>query len=111
VEAHDAHVTPGELPESIEADPNNIVLSPNEMRALRAATGRPMSDIFTDEADEDAMQAVVWLTLRRAGYRPTWDEAGDVGLRATVAQSDPTPTDTSQTSRLSAISGDTPPGT
>jgi len=89
----DTPTTNGALPRTVIADPNDIALSPNEMRALRAATGRAMSDIFTDDNEEDAMQAVVWLALRRQGHHATWDQAGDVGLRPVVPESDPTATD------------------
>ena len=82
----------GDLPSVVVADPNNIALTPNEMRALRAATGRTISDLFSDGNEEDAMQAVVWLALRREGYTATWDQAGDVGMSMDVAKSDPTPT-------------------
>jgi len=90
----DLAATNGALPAVIQADPDNIALTPNEMRALKAATGRPMTDIFQDGNEEDGMQAVVWLALRRAGYTATWAQAGDVGLQAVPEKSDPTPTDT-----------------
>jgi hypothetical protein len=87
------------LPERIEvANANDLSVSPNELRALKAATGRTMTALMGDDADdEDRMQAVVWLELRRRGYRPTWDEAGDVSIAfgGSPPESDPTPTATS----------------
>lgn len=51
-------------------------LSPNELRLLKAVTGKSLGELFGDEAD--AMQAMVYLRLRRDGYSLSWDEAGDV---------------------------------
>jgi len=107
-------VSNGALPAVVEADPENITLTPNEMRALKLATGgRAMTDVFADGNEEDAMQAVVWLALRRAGHTATWDQAGDVGLKAVKAAevSDPTPTVSTPTSPPSADFGAAPPET
>ena len=84
----------GALPSFVVANPEEITLTPNEMRALKAETGRSMTDVFSDDDEASAMQAVVWLALRRQGYAASWDQAGDVGLRAVAETSDPTPTDT-----------------
>jgi hypothetical protein len=61
------------------------------MRQLKQASGRRLDDLFGDEADlDDKTQALVWVQLRRHGYQPSWDEAGDV-LPAT-SQEPPDPT-------------------
>lgn len=85
------------LPESITiANPNDLRVSPNELRALKAVTGRSMSDLMGEDADDaDRMQAIVWLELRRLGYLPAWDEVGDVAIAFGETTPDPTPTDTS----------------
>jgi hypothetical protein len=107
-DTQDLTTSNGELPSVVVADPENIALTPNEMRALKAATGRPMSDVFSEDNEEDAMQAVVWLALRRQGHHATWAQAGDVALSASSepVASDPTPTDSSPTSQRSADSGE-----
>jgi len=64
-------------------------LTPNEIRALKVATGgRPYGDVMQDEAD--AMQAMVWVTLRRLNYEPTWEQAGGVLFEMDVKPADPT---------------------
>jgi hypothetical protein len=85
-------------------------LSPNELRVLKAMTGRTLETLMNDEAD--AMQAMVWLALRRAGHHDvTWDQAGDVEADMTPEPPDPTPAASSMTSPPSAASGAAPPGT
>ena len=106
-EAESSEHSNGALPTRIEVDPNDLTISPNELRALRAATGRAMSDLMGESADdEDRMQALVFLALRRQGYRASWQEAGDTAVAFVTPPSDPTPTDTSPGSRPSAISGE-----
>ncbi len=85
------------LPTHVEVrDANDLRVSPNELRALLAATGRTMTALMGDDADDaDRMQAIVWLELRRRGFRPTWDEAGDVAISFGTPTPDPTETDTS----------------
>jgi hypothetical protein len=83
-------------------------MSPNEMRVLKAQTGRTLESIMGDEAD--AAQALVWLELRRQGYSPTWDQAADV-FAVYEAAADPTTAAGSTSSPRSAISGDAPPAT
>lgn len=56
-----------------------VAPTPNEMRAIKAASGHRLETLLGDAGDlDDKMQALVWLALRRAGFDPTWDEAGDV---------------------------------
>jgi hypothetical protein len=71
-------------------------LSPNEMRAVKEATGRSLTELLGGDPSDldmapDRLQALIWCALRRAGWPDvTWDEAGDV-----VAQTDePDPTAT-----------------
>ncbi len=71
------------LPATVAVSPG-MSLTPNEMRQLKDVTGRGLSDLLGggDENDLDAapdrIQALVWIQLRRDGYSPSWDEAGDV---------------------------------
>ena len=45
-----------------------VRFSPNELRALKAETGRSMTELLGPEADDaDRMQTVAWLRLRRDG--------------------------------------------
>lgn len=78
-------------------------LTPNEIRVLKAVTGRTLQDVFSDEAD--VMQAMVWLKLRRAGYKVSWEQAGDVEADMTGEPVDPTKVGTLPTLPLSADSG------
>lgn len=55
-------------------------MSPNDMRALKAETGRTLSDLMEGDDDADRVQAVVWLRLRREGYELTWEDAGAVAV-------------------------------
>jgi hypothetical protein len=65
--------------------------SPNQMRALRAETGRTMEELLGEGAEpEDRLQAVVWLALRRDGYVASWEDAGDVGVEIQDDEPDPT---------------------
>lgn len=102
--------TNGRLPELVEVNAAEMRLSPNELRALKATTGRTMEDLMGEDADEaDRLQAMVWVELRRKGYAATWAEAGDVGIgfaTSAAAKSDPTPTDTTPSSPGSAGSGE-----
>lgn len=100
--------TNGALPELVEVNVAEMRLSPNELRALKAMTGRTMDDLMGENADEaDRLQAMVWVELRRQGYTATWDQAGDVGMGFSGAAptSDPTPTLTTPPLPGSAVSG------
>jgi len=53
--------------------------TPDECRALELHTGITFAEITTDPARfVDLMQAIVWITLHRGGYEPTWEDAGGV---------------------------------
>lgn len=85
---------PAALPESVEVsgNPGDMRWTPNEMRALKEASGQTMTELMGESAElEDQMQAVVWLKLYQAGHRPSWDQAGDVGIQyREAAGPDPT---------------------
>ena len=84
------------LPTSVEANPNDLRLSPNELRALKAETGRTMQDLMGEDADDaDRMQAIVWIELRRRGFDASWNDAGDVAIAFTTPEPDPTSGSTS----------------
>src|SRR5262245_51349203 len=100
----------GALPASVKLSAG-MGLTPNEMRALKAETGRPLGDLLGGdpndmEAAPERVQSLVWVALRRAGITCTWDEAGDV---APDFQEEPAPDPTnagpSTSSSLSAASG------
>lgn len=68
------------LPKTIKPAMN---LSPNEMRALKAMTGRALTELIGGDPNDmdlapDRIQAMVWCALRREGYAVDWDAAGDV---------------------------------
>jgi hypothetical protein len=91
-----------ELPTTVQVG-GTPRMTPNELRFLKVATGRTLQELFADEAD--AMQAMVWVRLRRDGYTVTWDQAGDVEADMTDVPVDPTNVANSPTSPLSADSG------
>jgi len=65
-------------------------LTPNEMRAVKAASGLPLGQLFTDDNIDLGTQAMVYVALRRAGYEASWDDAGDVAPDTDEAVPDPT---------------------
>jgi hypothetical protein len=70
---------PRELPKTMRVPSTAEGLTPNEMRKLKEASGRRLDDIFGDETDlDDKTQALIWVQLRRDGFDPSWDDAGDV---------------------------------
>lgn len=79
-------------------------LTPNELRMLKVTTGRTLEQLFSDEAD--AMQAMVWCKLRRAGFSVSWDQAGDVEADMAEAPVDPMSVGSSQTLPRSAATGE-----
>ena len=90
------------LPTSIRVGQPRI--KPNELRVLKALTNKTLEQMMADEVD--AMQVMVWCALRRAGYNPTWEQAGDVEAELVVDDTvDPTNGSTSTTSQRSATSG------
>jgi hypothetical protein len=109
----DPHVIPMPEPEppipdavTITGQPSDFRLTANEMRRLKDETGRTMTELMGEEADDaDRMQAMVWLKLRRDGHDATWDQAGDVAVEYEPEQQDPTSGELSKTSPDSAASG------
>lgn len=81
-------------------------MSPNQMRRLKAETGRTMTDLMGDDAsDEDRVQTLVWLELRAQGFDVSWERAGDVAVEFRQEQPDPTSGEPSTSSPGSAASG------
>ena len=83
---------PRPLPEKV-AVPQS--LTPNEMRALKAQTGKPLGELLGGDENDmeqapDRIQALVWCGLKRAGYQATWEQAGDVAADTGAVVTDPT---------------------
>lgn len=100
-----------EIPESVVlTDAPDMRLSPNDMRELKQMTGRRLTELTGEGADEaDAMQTMAWLKLRRDGNPVPWDRLGDVQIVFEPAEPDPTSGEPSTPSPDSAGSGDSPP--
>ena len=96
-----------QLPDEVALPQELKMLTPNELRLLKAMTGKPLEDLVGDGADEaDQMQMGIWLELRRQGFDVNWEEAGDVRpVMSEPELSDPSPTDTSPASPGSVTSG------
>lgn len=84
-------------------DTANIRLSANEMRTLKAETGKTMTELMGDELD--AMQAMVWLQKRREGDPISWDAAGDIEISFAETPPDPGSGGGSPSSPPSAATG------
>jgi len=95
------------LPSSVVVtDQPDMRLTPNQMRALKAETGRTLEELMGEGADEaDRLQAMVWLELRRQGYSAGWDEIGDVAVEFQPSEPDPMSGEPSTSSPHSADSG------
>lgn len=93
-------VSPSPLPVAV---PMVTRFSPNELRVLKAATGRTLTDLQTDE--NDMMQAMAWIGLYRLGHRVTWEQAGDCYLDMRPEAPDPLAGGTTTSSQRSADSG------
>jgi hypothetical protein len=83
--------------------------TPNQIRALKAETGRTFTELLgTDEDtdDGDRMQALVWIELRRRGLMVPWDACGDIAIEfAEVPEPDPTNGEPLTPSPGSAVTG------
>jgi len=100
------------VPKSMKiGDAGDMRLSPNDMRELKKATGRKLTELTGEQADEaDAMQTMAWLHLRRSGNPVPWELLGDVAIEFEVeTEPDPTNATPSKTSPDSADIGATPP--
>ena len=81
VESENVKALPKALPESVVVRGTaDVRMSPNDMRALKAETGRTLTALMEGDDDADRMQAVVWLRLRRDGYELSWEDAGTVAI-------------------------------
>ena len=98
-----------QLPDEVALPQELKMLTPNELRLLKAMTGKPLEDLVGDGADEaDQMQMGIWLEAQGGkGFRR---ELGG-GRRRPATEcpepelSDPSPTDTSPASPGSVTSG------
>jgi len=80
--------------------------SANELRMLKAQTGRTMEDLLGPGAeDADRWQTMAWLELRRAGHDVSWQDAGDVQVAVVDETPDPTNGGPSTSSPGSAATG------
>lgn len=96
-----------ELPVRIRVDGT---MTPNEMRALKHATGRSLTELMGGDPEDlelapDRLQSLVWVALRRAGHDVSWEQAGDVLPDMEAPAPDPTLTASSNSSSTSAGSG------
>ena len=97
---------PPEVPEVVVLSPDavSLRLTPNEMRQVADATGKPLDGLLGEEAEmADRLQTIVWVKLRREGHDLTWVEAGDIIVE--FAAVDPTSGGPSTSSPDSADSG------
>jgi len=80
----------GPLPEAVSIGAGLTPrFTPNQIRALKAQTGKSMEEILGEGADDaDRLQAIVWLRLHKLGHRASWDQAGDVAVEI---EDDPEP--------------------
>lgn len=88
-----------------------LMPTPNEMRALKGLTGRPLQELLGGDLNNmdrapDRLQSLAWIALRREGYHATWDQAGDVTLLMVDEAPDPTMPASSSSSSISAVSGE-----
>jgi hypothetical protein len=80
--------------------------TPREMRQLKAASGVRLDYLLGDEADlDEKSQAMVWVTLRRMGYDPDWDDVLDVRPVNATEAPDPLNGNSSSSSSPFADSG------
>lgn len=92
----------GTLPEYVEVA-GAPRFTANELRQIRAVTGLSMEKLMEDGAD--VVQAFVYVKLRKLGFAPSWEEAGDVGILFLEEPSDPSSSARATPSRPSADSG------
>ena len=99
------------LPAVLRA-PAGMMPTPNEMRALKAVTGRPLSELLGGDGDDmeaapDRLQSLAWIALRREGFLDvSYEQAGDVSLLLEEQTPDPTKPASSSSSSTSAASGE-----
>jgi hypothetical protein len=96
-----------EVPESVQLTLAGMRFAPNDLRDLKAETGRSLTDLTGEDADDaDRFQTMAWLRLRRQGVRVPWAECGDIELDFEVEQEDPTSGGRSMSLPASADSGE-----
>lgn len=101
-----AHLPPP-LPDTVRLTTIQPRFSANELRMLKAQTGRTMEQIMGPEADDaDRWQTMAWLELRRAGHDVSWNQAGDVQVEIVQEAPDPTSAGLSPSSPPSATTGE-----
>src|SRR5262245_18798840 len=61
--------------------------SANELRQIRAVSGKSMEQLMEDGAD--VIQASAYISLRKKGYALSWDEAGDIPVEFVEEPADP----------------------
>jgi len=90
-------------------------MSPNAMRALRKATGQPLTEILQGDDDETRWQAVAFGELHRRlaalGHLPDagelWERAGNAVIELQAPEGlDPFAGVSSTTSQPSAVTGE-----
>ena len=103
--------TNGSLPDYVVVtEQQGRRLTPNEIRALKAETGRTLEELFGEKSDEaEKMQTLAWLALRRQGFQVRWDDCGDIAVEPRAEVPDPTSGEPSASSPVSAGSGASPP--
>jgi hypothetical protein len=98
---------PKEIPDKLKLSTTevDVRLTPNEMRHMREATGKQLTELLGEGAEEsDRIQAIIWVKLRREGYELTWEQAGDI--LPEFEEPDPTSGDEPSSSPPSAGSGE-----
>lgn len=83
---------PRRLPDSVTiTSTSGSRFTPNELRKLKASTGKTMTELLGPDADDgDKMQTLAWLSLTRDGYDVAWQECGDLAIVVEVPPDDPT---------------------
>jgi hypothetical protein len=104
VDVSDNGTTDRPLPKEVQISNNTVSFSPNELRMLKAQSGKTLEQIMNDEADTSQM--MLWLTLRRQGYTATWEQAADVIAVVVADEPDPTTGGSLTASPPSAGSGE-----
>lgn len=87
-----AHLPDRQLPDEVKLTTTaGTRFTPNELRRLKAETGRTMTELLGPEADDgDKMQTLAWLMLTRDGFEVTWADCGDIHIEIEVPADDPT---------------------
>jgi hypothetical protein len=96
-----------ELPDTVTlSQAPDMRFSPNDIRQLKAQTGKTLTQLTGEDADEaDQMQTMAWLRLRRLGHTVRWDQCGDVTIEFQAETPDPTNSEPSKDSPPSATTG------